>query len=316
MILPRDQDRGIVVFWVLPSLAYRLRLIASLALIATGCTIQLVTQSLFPGFWALAIGNLLLLVKGYDNRVNAKGFDMEAQWEPVEQARLEQLEILHKKMRRWDRSALDLTNPLGLVVLLLVVAPIGLTIVMVPGAPRMLAIDAATLLIPHWITGTRSILTLPKLMVQIKATRDVLDSARPALQQHRVVPLMLLSGGDAKIPEDVKFRIDLEGRHENFLGLYGQVSINDVQGTSYPYFYVVLVSRKGFGLGTVHRQYQPPHGIVAEFDLKGEVEVLIIRQRTTKNSGYHTTAGTAREIFRQGLQLAEEIGGGVPAAAS
>ena len=179
----------------------------------------------------------------------------------------------------------------------------------------MLAIDAAVLLVPHWITGTRSILTLPRLLVQIKATRDVLDSAQQGLQRHRVVPLMLLSGGDAKLPEDVKFRIDLKDRHEDFLGLYGQVSINEVQGTSYPYFYVVLVTRKGFGLGPVHRKYHPSPNIVAEFDLKGEVEVLVIRQRTTKNSGYHTNSGTAREILRQGLQLAEEVGGGVPAAA-
>lgn len=315
MILPRDEDRGIVVFWVLPSLAYRLRLIASLALIAAGCLIQIVTESLLPGLWPLVIGNLLLLVKGYDNRVSAKGLDMEAQWEPVEPARLEQLEALHKKMRRWDRSALDLTNPLGFVVLLVVAAPIAFALLMFPGAPRILAIDAAALLVPHWITGTRSILTLPKLMVQIKATRDVLDSARAALERHKLVPLMLLSGGDAKIPEDVKFRIDLAGRHEDFLGLYGQVSINDVQGTSYPYFYVVLVARKGFGLAAARRKYRPAPNIVAEFDLKGEVEVLVIRQRTTKNSGYHTNSGTAREIFRQGLTLAEKVGRGAPAEA-
>jgi hypothetical protein len=315
MILPRDEDRGIVVFWVLPSLAYRLRLITSLTLIAAGCLIQLVTQSLLPGLWLLAVGNLLLLVKGYDNRVNAKGFDLDAQWEPVEFERLEQLETLHKKMRRWDRSALDLTNRLGFVVLLLVAVPITLTALWFPGAPRILAIDAAVLLIPHWITGTRSILTLPKLMVQIRATREVLDADADALRRHKLVPLMLLSGGDARIPTDVKFRVDLADRHKDFLGLYGQVSINDVQGTSYPYFYVVLVTRKGFGLGRIHRTYRPPPNLVAEFDIKGEVEVLVIRQRTTKNSGYHTSSGTAREIFRQGITLAEEIRGGVAAAA-
>jgi len=174
----------------------------------------------------------------------------------------------------------------------------------------MLAVDAAVLLIPHWVTGTRSILTRPRLLVQIGTIRDVLEANATALGRHKVVPLMLLAGDTVPIPSDVKFRVDLAAHHEDFLGLYGQVSINEVQGTSYPYFYVVLVARQGYGLGPAHRRYRPPPNIVGEFDTKGEVEVLIIRQHTTENSGYHTTTGTAEEIFRQGLRLAEDVGVG------
>jgi hypothetical protein len=310
MILPRPADRGIVVFRVLPSLAYPVRLAAALLLIAGGCAVQLATQRLLPGLVAVLLGNLLLLVKGYDNRVDARGFDAAAEWERVDFARLEQLEVMHKKMKRWDRSALDATNPLGVVVFLLVAFPLGLGVVLLSGAGRVLAVDAAVLLIPHWVTGTRSILTRPRLLVQIGTIRDVLETNAAALARHKVIPLMLLSGGKVSIPNDVKFRVDIADHHEDFLGLYGQVSINEVQGTSYPYFYVVLVARKGYGLGAAYRRYRRPHNIVAEFDTKGEVEVLIIRQYTTENSGYYTGMATAGEIFREGLHLAEAVGVG------
>jgi hypothetical protein len=51
--------------------------------------------------------------------------------------------------------------------------------------------------------------------------------------------LMALRGEQAQIPKDVKFRVEPAGGMEGFLGLYGQVVLNEVQGRSYPYFYVV-----------------------------------------------------------------------------
>ncbi len=313
MILPRPTDRGIVVFWVLPGLAYGVRLGASFALIAAGCLIQGVTGTLMPGLVPLVAGNLLLLVRGYDNRVALSKFDPHRAWQPVGMEKLDELEALHRRMRRWDRSALDVTNPLGLIVLLLVAVPIVAAIGMTPGVPRLLAIDAAALLGPHWVTGTRSILVRPKLEVQIEATRLVLASASEALRRHTVRLLMLLPGGEGRIPEDVKFRVDLTDRDEGFLGLYGQVVINEVQGTSYPYFYVVLVTQQGFGLGAVYREYDPPKNIVKEFNTEQEVDVLVIRQRTTKKSGYHTKPAAAAEILRQGLALAEQVAVKAPA---
>ena len=307
MILPSRQDRGIVVFWALSSLDYRARLVASFALVASGCAIQGLTGSLMPGLVLLAAGNLLLLVKGYDNRVSASRFDPHREWQAVGMEKLDEIQALHKRMRRWDRSALDVTNPLGVFVLLLVAVPIVAAVGLKPGVPRLLAIDAAVLLGPHWLTGTRSILVRPKLEVQIEATRLVLTSAQEALARHTVRLLMLLPGGDGRIPEDVKFRVDLAGRDERFLGLYGQVVINEVQGTSYPYFYVVLVAKRGFGLGAVDRAYSPPKNVVTEFNTEREVEVLVIRQRTTKTSGYHTKPAAAEEMLRQGLRLAERV---------
>ena len=121
---------------------------------------------------------------------------------------------------------------------------------------------------------------------------------------------MLLKGSDAKIPDDIKFKVDVEGRHPDFLGLYGQVVLNEVQGSSYPYFYVVLVARQGFGLADAHREYKSPRRIISEIKNQGQVEVLVIRQKTTKKSGYHTNPKKSAQIFLEGLELAEQIAGG------
>jgi hypothetical protein len=115
---------------------------------------------------------------------------------------------------------------------------------------------------------------------------------------------MLLSGGDeARIPDDIKLKVALADQHPDFMGLYGQVVTNDVQGTSYPYFYVVLVAKRGYGLGRL--QVDAPTYAVVELAPTEEVDVLIIRQFTTDRSGYHTDADRAAAIFQTGLRVAE-----------
>lgn len=313
MILPASQDRGIVVFLLLRSLSYGTRLSLSFVLIAIGILIQLLSDSFLTGGLLILTGNLLLLVKGYDNRVDAKGFDPEAHWERVDMGKLEQLKILDKKIKKWDSSALDITNGLGFVLFLFVFGGLGFGVVTTTGYARVLALDAIILLLPHWVTGIRSTLRRPNLLIRIETIQTVLAQAKRRLRDHNVTLLMLLSGGETPIPEDVKFKIDPAGRDEGFLGLYGQVVINDVQGTSYPYFYVVLVARKGFGLHEAYRRHVPLDFLTKEYKREGEVEVMVLRQTTTKRKGYATDALSAERILLDGLGVAERIAAGVAA---
>jgi hypothetical protein len=176
-----------------------------------------------------------------------------------------------------------------------------------PGPVRILVFDAALLLLPHWVTGVRSVLRLPGLLVKVETLRRLLDDARETLGPHRVQLMMLLRGEETRIPGDLKLRIDPAGKPADLLGLYGQVVLNEVQGRSYPYFYVVLVARRGFGLGETYRELTVPGGITAEFNLQDEVEVLVLRQTTTKTSGYHTEPWAAVGILHEGVRLAERV---------
>lgn len=309
MILPQRQDRGVVVFLVLPSVAYERRMVLSFGAIAVGFALQFLTGGLVPGVLLLAAGNLLLLVKGYDNRVDFGAFEPDTHWERVERARLIQIRTLDAKIRKWDLTALDASNPLGFIVFLLVVGALALPAVTGTGRVRMLAIDALVLLVPHWLTGIRSALRTPGLLIRIDTIEAVLSDAARRLQRHRVTLLMLLKGREAKLPEDVKFKVDIEGQHPDFLGLYGQVVLNEVQGTSYPYFYVVLVAREGFGLEDAFKRFRPGDEVTKEFKREGKVEVMVIRQHTTKKSGYHSKPEMANRLFAAGLGIAEQVAG-------
>jgi len=305
------EERGIVVFQVWKSLAYHKRIGLSFFLILAGFVMQYAMLSFLPGAVPILFGNLLLIVKGYDNRVNTGKFEPSAVWEKVDKSKFFEVERLHRDMKRWDRSLLDISNGLGFFSLIVILAIIG--IVFFRGAMKfddtllIISYDTALLLLPHWITGIRSTLTKPNLMLKIKSFKSLLkETNRPWLGGHDVDYYMLLAGDEAKIPDDVKIRINVANQHKDFLGLYGQVVTNDVNGTSYPYFYVVLVAKKGFGLQSVFQSYIPPKKMTKEFKIEDDVEVFVIRQTTSKTSGYHTKNKKMLAILKAGVALADQ----------
>ncbi|MBN2491597.1 MAG: hypothetical protein JXQ29_12180 [Planctomycetes bacterium] len=308
MRLPAAEDRGLVVFKLWPSIPYTPRVVVSFGLVAAGLALQAATGALLPGLVGIALGNSLLLVSGYDNRVDFARWRPTAVWERVEREKLAELARLHEKMRKWDQSALDVTNPIGVLTFVALLLPLGLLLLVgTAGMLRILAVDALVLLVPHWVTGVRRILTRPRLIVKTNTICALLAEVRAELEPHRVELLMLLDGAETRFPEDVKFKVDIRSRHPDFLGLYGQVVLNEVQGRSYPYFYVVLVACRGFGLEEIARAYVAPEDLMHEVKQEGDVEVLVIRQHTTRTSGYHTKPDRAAAILREGIAVAERV---------
>ena len=305
-------EQGIVVFRIWKSLDYPKRIILSFGLILAGLLVQYLMSALLPGVIFILGGNLLLIVKGYDNRVATGKFEPAAAWEKVNKSKFYEVERLDRAMKKWDRSALDITNKLGLFVLAVIAAVIWIVYMLgETSADRTLTIiawDAGLLLIPHWITGIRSILTKPDLVLKVNAFKTLLNEKKhPWLAGYEVDYYMMLAGEQTKIPEDVKVRINIKDQHKDFLGLYGQIVINKVNGTSYPYFYVVLVARQGFGLKEAFQALTPPGGVTKEYKIDKDVEVLVIRQTTTKTSGYHTNNKKMTLILKAGIGLAAGV---------
>lgn len=307
MILPKAEDRGIVSFWFYRSLSYQVRLMLAFTLIVIGLALQAVIEMFLPGAVCILAGTLLLLVRGYHNRVEFGSYDPEAHWETVPMERLAELQEMDRQMVKWDRSLMDISNPLGVILFVMLTGGLIAGAVTTEGLVSFLFLDAMILFLPHWITGQRRLLRLPGLLIQVKSLRNVLQDAQQRLGKHGVAVHMLLAGGDTAIPEDVKFKINITDHDPDFLGLYGQTVLNAVQGTSFPYFYVVLVAKKGYGLRKAFDKYQEPDQITAEFKNQDGVEVFVIRQQTTKRSGYHTKDPAASRIFEEGLTLAEQL---------
>ena len=307
-------DRGIVVFHVWQSLSYGPRMALSFLLILGGFALQLATALLdydllliIAGCALIFTGNLFLLVKGYDNRVDQRYLDPQARWEPVGIEKLRELVALDKQLSRWDTSVMDVTNKRGFWAFIIVAAGLGAGILFAPGVLRILALDAALLLLPHWLTGTRRLLRLPKLMVKAEAILGVLETVQPEIEEWDLEVLMELRGKETQLPQDIKFRLMPAKKDDDFLGFYGQCSTNDVQGQSFPYFYTVLVARQGYGLKQLFDAYKKPRGIFTDFDVQGEVETFVIRQSTGKKQGYHTNPVDAVTVFQAGLGVAKLV---------
>jgi hypothetical protein len=112
-----------------------------------------------------------------------------------------------------------------------------------------------------------------------------------------------------------------------------------VQGKDYPYLYCVLIAKKDLGLLDGYRNFiKEPSSFtdeisgvifklpilseigdiigaklaassrfVYEMNSDNEVDVLVIRQHTTRNSGYFTNTAAAGQIVFSAINLAEKL---------
>ncbi len=311
-ILLSPSERGIVVFRVLPALGYGVRAVAAVAFVVGGLAWQVAAMSFWPGILMVMAGNILLLVRGYNNNVDLGRYKASNEWRPATLDKIRQVQKLDLKMKTWDRSVLDISNRLGCLAFGLVLAALAFTIVaglqLESRALQLVGVNAAVLLLPHWVTGIRSILTRPKLMLKIDAFLKLYDCVKDEVAEDKLQFSLLLEGkGAREIPSDIRFRYVPKGAAEGFLGLQGQMAVNEVQGKSYLYFYVVAVAERGYGLTRRLGQWKAPEGLVLEASDNGQVEVAVLRQITTKNSGYSTDETRMRSILHSGLMLAKRV---------
>jgi hypothetical protein len=310
-------DQGLVVFKTWKSLRYETRLLISIAFILAGFISQYFLFAIFPGVILILAGNLLLLPAGITNLKNLGVFDPESNWEKVEARKLDEYLALDRKIRKWDRSTIDASNILGgfIFIILLLGIVISTLAAFVDNNKIMTiaGVDAMVLLLPYWLTGFRSIYTVSQLTMKVKLVKTLMEKVEARLQAHKVEYYFMLRGKEKRIPMDVKFRVNIAGQSKDFLGFYGQITINGLSnGAPYPYFYVVLVARKGFGLANALELQPPDIKIKKEFKNQDDVEVLVIRQNTdTVSMGYRTTAKQVETVFLEGLALAEKIAVGV-----
>jgi hypothetical protein len=174
-----------------------------------------------------------------------------------------------------------------------------------PGSPRaFLAWNAGVILLPFWVTGVRSILRNHSLVVKCemmlgleRRLEGLGDGIGPAAKFQYQIQTAAAKNEVGEVPVDVKGVVRFPGGAEEFLGVQLQVAINEVDGTSYPYFYAVLVARPGFGGMQAEHLMPPPSNVLLEESKEADVSILVIRQKTTQRAGYHTNPGVVRRIF-------------------
>jgi hypothetical protein len=294
------------------SLPYNIRLSLIAALLFAGFVLQLYV-SLPLGAALLLAASLLGIVKGYSNVPGKMGDQCE--WRGADRRQLENVVALARKSRKWDQSLLDVTCGLGAFGLAVITgATAGGAYILWDAGYEWLAVicvvDVAVLLVPHWVTGVRRILTNDPLVVKVQELLRVMDvwEAGPHAGEVMLPQMQVRTGSEGEIPCDAKLVLRIEALGDAFLGLQTQVVLNNVQGHDYPYLYCVLVARPQLHMLDKGLP-PPPKGVVVEPKRQepDDVDIVVVRQKTTKTSGYHTKPAACAAIFRYALGQARQL---------
>jgi hypothetical protein len=321
-VLPDRERRHLLQFYIAPRLDYPIRMGAAAALIAVGFLCQLF---LLPGNLVLVLlvslppllaGNCLLLVRGYDT--TPKELGRKTEWVKTTRDRFLAARELEKKSRRWDETFVDVTCYTGFFFLLLISLGIVVFYFVLEANPAtafwapVFGADVAVLLLPHWFTGTRRGWRPVELRQHIDALEPVLKTIDTFKEPPCQVQCMFeMTGKDKeKTPVGARVFVRFPEGPEDFLGVQFQVSLNNVQGTKYPYLYAVLVAKKGFGLTEAAIKKickSAERSLCIEKSEENDVEVVVIRQKTTKESGYHTKPARIREIAQTAWECCSNL---------
>lgn len=310
---PSPEDQDTLQFYVLKSLSYTTRILLYLGCIVVGFIVQIITVSFWPGAILLIFASLINLVKGYSIKPTPAYRD-ESRWASTSMEKVNQINQIKEKINIWDKDAMDISNSIGCMffgaVTIVLISIFSILINEIGNTVAVIFIaDSFILVLSLWFNGMRIkghqgilyvktdiIVELEKHFVKIKDEGE------------NFVPSMVLAkdkqGKD--FPTDCRFNILFDNVPADFYGILAQININTVDA-NYPYFYCVITANTGFGLGKYVRRVETPRNIITEYSQDGEAEVIVIRQRTTKNSGYHTKINACKSIFNIALALARLI---------
>jgi len=298
-------------FSLLKGLSYRRRLLIVALLAAAGLSLQVVFFSFWAGLPLLLAAVLCSWVVGFDNKLDKRRFHHDVAWETAPFDRVATIVRLDRAGRRWDFSLLDISNATGGVVFLVgllgAIALAGLAFGKA-GKPAAMIVggDFVLLILVQWFSGMRSRFRQPDLVVKAEHALAVMRTLREEVEREGELSVQLRMGGksEERAPNDMKLSIRYPEAPAHFLGVQAQIVLNRVQGTPYPYFYAVVVTRQGHGLFAAARRVELPRGVILETKSEKDVDVAIIRQHTTKTSGYHTKPDVSGRILRTALEIA------------
>jgi hypothetical protein len=298
--------------FLISGIAYPVRVALILILIAVGFAVQFVFLWLWPGMALIAAGSILGSVRSVNSKPKLVSADTE--WKEVLPQQWRKAVELGAKSKRWQADITNIVSPGGVLMLVLVAACAGVVFVLMINVDTEMSLvfagDLAALFIPILLFGSLSAWRPPQLEVKLQALLgmlDYLESATPTDINLQPMLEVAKAGEGGGLPLDARMMIRFKDAPETFYGVQVQVSINEVQGTQYPYLYAVILYRHDFpadykSLGLPRRRE-----MVFEPSREGEVVVLVLRQKTTKTSGYHTKEPRRREIVDDALAAAREL---------
>ena len=294
-------------YLVFNKISPQLRTVVSILLVSVGFLLQLTTKNILAGLPFIIACLILNLLRGISvKRVSAK----KLTWQQVTPAKIDQvLEQCNriKKFRSKDAGCI-----IGAIVLVIFGFSFGLPLlsilVRLNFAFIATIINAVILFGGLAFSGRRSAWMPRALDIKVEIVKRMLKSQLvKKYPEAQAIPY--LEVGESKkgsFPNDARIMIRFQDAPKDFIGLQGQISINSVKGRHYPYFYIVLIAKHSFNLQKKFGK-QSFDKLVVERKKTSEVDVVVIRQRTTKTSGYHTNPGIQDYTLGIGLKVTRAL---------
>ena len=298
----------------IPGLPYPLRVVLITAMIIGGFAAQFLFQWLIPGVVLIAVGSLLGSVRSV--KTEPKTLHGASEWKEVLPQQWKDAAELSRKAKRWQSDITNLLSPFGIILAMAVAGCalfiFGFSIDFDAELSLVFIADLLALFGPLMLIGMLKAWEPPLLQVKLKALNYVLDYLETETHPDILVqPMMEVTEGGAEggggIPLDARMMIRFKEAPENFYGVQVQVSANEVQGTHYPYLYAVVLYKQDFPADYDSVGVPRHRWLVFEPSREDEVVVLVLRQKTSKSSGYHTKEPRQCEIVDAALGLAREI---------
>ncbi|MDJ0974030.1 MAG: hypothetical protein QNJ98_06185 [Planctomycetota bacterium] len=312
----RESEEHAIEFGAAKSMDYKHRLTIVMALVLIGFGLQVALLNAWVGVPFLLFALVLTWVRGFDAKLDHRRPRMNGAWEETDVGRIKDILDLDKKMRSWDSSLMDISSPGGAFMFLLALGGVAAVWFMLredtPNIATIVAVDGVLLIVPQWFNGMRFIQTRGDLVLKATHVAKVLDRVGTKdVGDADLKARMYMVGKDGeRNPNNFKLTARWPDGPEGFYGLQAQVVVNRVQGTGYPYFYACLVAKEGLGLLERGVPKGLPPGVIVETETKDEVDVVIIRQKTSKTSGYHTKPPKSSMILRTALRAGERFAAG------
>lgn len=307
---PPPEKQDIIRFHLFTKLPYTTRMVLFLSLVAAGFITQILMLQVFPGAILLMLAVLLTLVRGYKSKIDTTGLRANSNWAQVKMEKLQEVDEFNVKLAKWDKDGLDISNGIGFLFFVLVgfgllLASLLLRFLDVSGAVRRIFLmDAIILILPIWFNGLRQISKQDLLCMKTSLVRNMegfFQTIRKDGEQFRPALLLTRDKTGKSVPTDCRFTVSIDGMPSDLYGIQAQINLNDVQGTFYPYFYCVIAAKRGFGLAKFAQMVPVPKSIIINHEVDAEAEVIVIRQYTTKTSGYHTKINSCKSILERAL---------------
>ncbi len=299
-------------FRIFPRMSNTLRVAIFIFLFICGISLQLETREFWSGAILIFCSSLLMINKGVDSRLHVERYRHNAEWKPTNRQQIEDIIKMDKKLRRWDRSGYEVSSTWG-VILFIVVIIVGFCFIGNVNDDNMSFFggDFLILFIPHFLTGFKKFDKISRTLFYTKHCLKAADIAAEINKDIKIEFLTLLIENNktkALYPKEVKLKMTLDGSPESFLGCYGQISINSVKGTDYPYFYTVIVFKPEFKLNQKFNNITLQNkGMLKEYTVEKDVQVLVLRQVTTRTTGYFTTNKAVRGILAQTFETYRQL---------